>query len=140
MAKKRRAEVFIDTGAFVAWLVAADRQHEATAELFANVDGPLTTSLAVVSETYSFFLHRFGEDAARTFRSALGSLPRLTMLPIDQKHFVAVGKKLDQLRGVKLTWVDASSLVFARERKIATVWGTDSDLLLEGATVLPGPP
>ena len=51
-----------------------------------------------------------------------------------------MASKLDQLRGVKLTWVDASSLVFARERKIATVWGTDSDLLLEGATVLPGPP
>lgn len=140
MAKKRSAEVFIDTGAFVAWLVAADRQYAATAELFANVDGPLTTSLAVVSETYSFFLHRFGEDAARTFRSALATLPRLTLLPLDLKHFAAVGKQLDRLRGVKLTWVDASSLVFVKERKIAAVWGTDSDLSLEGATVLPGPP
>jgi predicted nucleic acid-binding protein len=140
MAKKRSAVVFIDTGAFVAWLVAADRQHSAAADLFAAINQPLTTSVAVVAETYSLFLHRFGEDAARTFRSALGALPSVRLCPLDLDHHRAVERKLDRLRGIKLTYVDASSLVFIAERRIDTVWGTDGDLGTEGASVLPGPP
>ncbi len=140
MAKKRSAEVFLDTGAFVAWLVAADHQHAPASELFSTIKQPLVTSMAVVAESYSLFLHRFGEDAARTFRSALVALPGLTVLPLEQRHLTAVWKKLDQLRGLKLTWVDASSLVVLQERKIVTVWSTDSDLGFEGALVVPGPP
>jgi hypothetical protein len=41
------------------------------------------------------------------------------------------------LRGHKLTYVDASSLVFLREHRIPEVWGTDRDLSLEGARVVP---
>jgi hypothetical protein len=37
------------------------------------------TSLAVVSETYGWFLHRIGEDAARSFRTALADFPRLEL-------------------------------------------------------------
>lgn len=140
MAKKRSAEVFLDTGAFVAWLVSADRQHEAAADLFASISRPLTTSVAVVAETYSLFLHRFGEDAARTFRSALKALPAVRLCPLDLDHHRSVERKLDVLRGIKLTYVDASSLVIISERRIDTVWGTDSDLGAEGAQVIPGPP
>jgi predicted nucleic acid-binding protein len=140
MAKKRTAEIFLDTGAFVAWLVAADRQHQAAADLFASISAPLTTSLAVVAETYSLFLHRFGEDAARTFRSAIKALPAVRLCAIDAEHHRAVERKLDRLRGIKLTYVDASSLVILGERRIETVWGTDSDLGAEGAKVIPGPP
>ena len=140
MARRPGAEVFLDTGVFVAWLVAADRQHRAASDLFASLTRPLVTSLAVVSETYSLFLHRFGEDAARTLRSALSALPAVTLVPLELAHHRAVERKLDKLRGVKLTYVDASSLVIVAERRIETVWGTDSDLGLEGAEVIPGPP
>ena len=136
---RRNAEVFLDTGIFVAWLVAADRRHDEAAALFDGVSAPLVTSLAVISEAYSFFLHRFGEDAGRSFRAALSALPRLELCPIDHAHHRAVERKLDKLRGMKLTYVDASSLVCIAGRRIATVWGTDSDLALEGAEVLPGP-
>jgi len=140
MAKKPSAEIFLDTGIFVAWLVGADRQHDAAAELFAGLDRPLTTSLAVFAETYSLFLHRFGEDAARSFRSAFAALPPVRLCPLDAAHHRLVERKLDKLRGIKLTYVDASSLVVVAERRIETVWGTDSDLGAEGASVIPGPP
>jgi hypothetical protein len=52
----------------------------------------------------------------------------------------AVWAKLDDLRGLKLTFVDASSLVWLQEREIKTVWGTDHHLAVEGARVLPGSP
>jgi len=134
-----RADVFIDTGAFVAWLVRSDRNHEAAAALFGALPRVPATSLAVVAETYSFFLHRFGEEQARLFRLALAELPGLVLLPLDGPHHRAVERKLDRLRGVKLTYVDASSLVFLAAQRIATVWGTDHHLGLEGARVVPGP-
>ncbi|MFQ5700841.1 MAG: hypothetical protein ACE5HU_03245 [Acidobacteriota bacterium] len=47
---------------------------------------------------------------------------------------------LDELRGCKLTYVDASSLVWLRRKRISTVWGTDHHLAIQGANVIPGPP
>lgn len=44
---------------------------------------------------------------------------------------------LDRFCGRKLTYVDASSLVFPAERRISEVWGTDHALALGGARVLP---
>jgi hypothetical protein len=38
----------------------------------------------------------------------------------------------------KLTYVDASSLVFLSALRIGEVWGMDRDLALEGARVIPG--
>lgn len=129
--------VFLDSGIFIAFLDRSDRHHAAAADLFADPPRRWYTSLAVVSETYGWFLHRLGEDAARTFRLALADLPRLRFLPLTQDHHADVGEKLERLRGHKLTYVDASSLVFLRALRITEVWGTDRDLAIEGARVIP---
>lgn len=133
----RAGPVFLDSGIFIAFLDRSDAYHEVAAGLFADPPRRWYTSLAVVSEAYGWFLHRLGEDAARTFRVALADLPRLRVLPLDAAHHEAVGHKLDRLRGRGLTYVDASSLVFLQRLKIREVWGTDGDLALEGATVVP---
>ena len=93
--------------------------------------------LAVVAETYGWFLHRLGEEAARTFRLALADCWWLRLLPLDAGHHAAVGRKLERLRGHKLTYVDASSLVFLGQLRIREVWGTDRDLAIEGAYMVP---
>ncbi len=108
--------------------------------LFAESPRRWLTSALVLAETYSWFLHRMGEDAARSFRELTERMPRLRILDTDESHRSAVWTKLDKLRGVKLTYVDASSLVWIEQRKIATVWATDRHLALEGAAVVPGPP
>ena len=132
-------EIFLDSGIFIAFLVESDHQHDAAVSLFSTPSRYWTTSVLVVSETYSWFLHRLGEEAARTFRELLGSLVDLEVLDAGEDHREAVWRKLDILRGQKLTFVDASSLVRIAERKIATVWATDRHLAIEGATVVPGP-
>ena len=108
--------------------------------MFARPPRRWCTSAFVVAETYSWFVHRLGEGAARTFRSLLDSLSDLEVLEVDSAHMASVWAKLDDLRGLKLTYVDASSLVWLREREIKTVWGTDHHLSVEGARVLPGSP
>jgi predicted nucleic acid-binding protein len=129
--------VFLDTGIFVAFLDRSDGYHPAVVALFAHPPRRWCTSLAVVSEAYGWFLHRLGEEAARTFRLALSELPHLELLGLDRAHHEATARKLERLRGHKLTYVDASSLVYLQEKGIREVWGTDRDLSLEGARVVP---
>lgn len=135
-----KGEVFIDSGAFVALLDRSDASHEDVEVLFESPPPAWTTSYLVVAETYGWFLHRIGEAAARIFRDFLSDLPRLTILDAESRHHALVCRRLDHLRGRKLTYVDASALVWLRERRIEVVWGTDRHLTVEGATVIPGPP
>jgi hypothetical protein len=57
---------------------------------------------------------------------------------LDSAHHAAVMTKLEHRRGHKLTYVDASALVFLAQLRIREVWGTDRDLSIEGARVVPG--
>ena len=133
----RSPAAFLDSGIFIAFLDRSDRFHTAAVELFSNPPRRCHTSLAVVSETYGWFLHRLGEEAARTLRLALADFSWLKLEALDAGHHAAVVAKLERLRGHKLTYVDASSLVFLARLRIREVWGTDRDLSIEGARVLP---
>lgn len=133
-------EVFVDSGAFIAHLDRGDRQHLTVRALFAAPPRAWCTSVLVVSESHAWILHRRGEDDARKLIELVGTLPNLVLLGADVAHHAAVGRKLDRPRGSKLTYVDASSLVFIAQRRIRKVWGTDRHLGLEGAQVVPGPP
>lgn len=131
---------FVDSGAFIAFLVRSDRLHEDAVGLFSRPPRHLKTSVLVVSETYGWLLHRLGEGAGRAFRSLLESLPPLEVLGADSGHLEAVWGKMDELRGLKLSVVDASSLVWLETLEIREVWGTDHHLAVEGARVTPGAP
>jgi len=129
--------VFLDTGIFIAFLDRSDRYHPEAVQLFTDPPPRWYSSLAVVAEAYGWFLHRLGEDAARTFRLALAEFSRLELLAVDRPLHDAIVRKLERLRGHKLTYVDAGSLVLLERLHIREVWGTDRDLSLEGARVVP---
>lgn len=133
----RERAVFLDSGIFIAFLDRSDRFHGAAVELLSRPPRACHTSLAIVSETYGWFLRRLGEEAARSFRLALEDFSFLKLEPLDAAHHAAVVRKLERLRGHKLTYADASSLVFLSRLRIREVWGTDRDLAIEGARVLP---
>ena len=90
--------VFLDSGIFIAFLDRSDRFHPAAVELFSKPPRRCHTSLAVVSETYGWFLHRLGEEAARTFRLALVDFPWLTLHALDTAHHTAVLKSSNASR------------------------------------------
>ncbi len=133
----RAGPVFLDSGIFIAFLDRSDHYHAAALRLMSDPPRRWYSSLPVVSETYGWFLHRFDEEAARAFRLLLGDLPRLELLAVDVAHHRAVCQTLDRHRGHKLTYVDASSLALLQVKGIREVWGTDRDLALDGARVLP---
>jgi predicted nucleic acid-binding protein len=137
MSMRSGSKVFLDSGIFIALLDRSDRHHRAADDLFGGTRPRWVTSLPVIAETYSWFLHRLGEDAARAFRLALADFTGLKLLALEHVHHQETMARLERLRGNKLTYVDASSLVFLGREGIRTVWGTDRHLAIEGATVLP---
>lgn len=128
---------FLDSGIFIAALNRRDRLHAHAAELFGRAGTRLVTSLLVLSECYSWFLHRHGEEAARTLRSFIASLEDLTLLPATLDDHQRTIRVLDRYRGTKLTYVDAASLALMDRHEIVTVWSTDHHLALTGAEILP---
>jgi len=129
--------VFLDSGIFIAFLNRRDAHHAQAAALFGGRKPSWRTSYLVVSETYSWLLHRHGEEAARSFRTLLANLEGLRVFAATDEHHRQVLTMLDRLRGAKLTYVDASSLCFLERHKIMKVWATDHHLALTGAEVLP---
>lgn len=129
--------VFLDTGIFIAALSRRDQYHAQARLLFAGTRPRWHTSILVWSEAYSWFLHRHGEEAARTFGLFAGSLAGLNLLEADGDAHREACRMLSRMRGARLTYVDASSLAFMERHQIDTVWSTDHHLGLTGAQVLP---
>ena len=129
--------VFLDSGILIAFLNARDQWHDQATTLFALGKARWSTSFLVVSEAYSWFLHRHGEEAARSLRGFLDNLDGLRIFNVDMNHHRETLRMLDRLRGAKLTYVDASSLSLMERHKIRKVWGTDHHLGLTGVDVLP---
>ena len=128
---------FLDSGIFIAVLSRRDRLHAQAVELFGRAETPWVTSLLVISESYSWCLHRHGEEAARNLRAFISALTGLTILGVTLDDHKRTLRVLDRFRGAKLTYVDAASLGWIEQRKINTVWSTDHHLGLTGAEILP---
>jgi predicted nucleic acid-binding protein len=128
---------FLDSGIFIALMSRKDRWHDQAVALFGGPTPKWSTSILVVSETYTWFLHRMGEEQARSFRQLIDNLKGLRVFDATQEHHKAVVKLLDRFRGTKLSYTDASSLVHLEHHKIKLVWSTDHHLGVSGAEVLP---
>jgi hypothetical protein len=93
--------------------------------------------MLVLSETYSWFLHKLDEESAREFLAFTEAFEGLTVLDVPSAIRRDARRVLDRFRGSKLTYVDAVSLAFIEKHRIKQVWGTDNDLTFTGATLLP---
>jgi predicted nucleic acid-binding protein len=129
--------VFLDSGIFIALMSRKDRWHEQAVALFGGPTPKWSTSILVISETYTWFLHRMGEEQARTFRQFADNLTGLLVFDATREHHAAVVRILERFRGTKLSYTDGSSLVHLEKRKIKRVWSTDHHLGVSGAEVLP---
>ena len=129
--------VFLDTGIFIALMNRRDRWHQQAAALFAGSPPRWSTSFLIVSEGWSWFLHRMGEEAARTFATLLDNLDGLEIHSATPELHLKTRKMLDRYRGSKLTYTDASSLCLIEDLSIGQVWSTDHHLGLTGIEVLP---
>ena len=128
---------FLDSGIFIAFLNRHDQWHTQATALFSLARPRWSTSYLVIGEAYSWFLHRYGEEAARSFRVFVEQLDGLKIYDVTAEHHRQVCRMLDRLRGAKVSYVDASSLCLLERHKIRKVWSTDFHLSLTGAEVAP---
>lgn len=131
------SKVFLDTGICIAFLSRRDRHHKQALSLFSGPRPSWCTSILVWSEAYSWFLHRHGEEAVRSFRTLVASLEGLQVLGANADQHGEALRMLDRLRGFRLTYVDASSLARMESQEIHVAWSTEYHLGLTGAEVLP---
>lgn len=132
-----RPLVFLDTGIFIALMNRRDRWHTQAVALFGGPKPRWGTSFLIVSEGYSWFLHRINEEAAREFLRLVDALTGLRIFAAGREHDRQVRRLLDRFRGAKLTYVDASSLSLIDRHGVDVVWSTDHHLSLTGVEVIP---
>ncbi len=126
-------EVFVDTSALYALLVAEDAAHPAAREAFERLDEratALVTSSFVVQETVALLQTRIGIAAVRTFRESI--LPALDVVWIDETlcHQALSALLAASNRRVSLTYW--SSFEIMRARQIRKAFAIDAHFTQQG--------
>ena len=132
MAKK--PSVYVDTGAFIAFLDKSDTYHSLFAHLFADPPGLIST-LFVIAEGQGWFLKRYDSYKALQFMSFIEELKPLIVLDIQKEEMKGASSMLRHFSDQNLTLADACGLWLMKKMKIKTCWGTDRHLTLTGASL-----
>jgi predicted nucleic acid-binding protein len=129
-----RAEVYVDTSAFVALLDRSDSHHPLFRRLFSDPPRLLTTAL-VVAEGHGWFLRRYDRLRALQFMSLIESLTPLKIASCGSAEQSAATRVLRRFPDQDLTLADALGLHLMSARRISSCWSTDFHLGLGGATL-----
>jgi predicted nucleic acid-binding protein len=137
--------VFVDTGAWLAFLSRDDQYHSLAVARYrelADDRARLVTSNYIVDETATRLRYGVGLKAALGFHQmVLGAVAggRLRVAWVDEKTEAEGWRLLEQYADVPLSLTDATSAVVARSRRITEIFGFDSDFGAMGFAVQPGP-
>jgi predicted nucleic acid-binding protein len=131
----RKADCYIDTSAFIAFLDRSDSHHALFRRLFSSPP-PLLTSALVVAEAHGWFLRRYDQTRAIQFLSFIGELPMLTIGPFDGAELAKAGRLVRKFADQGLTLADAHGLVMLAEHRVSVCWSTDRHLGLTGAALV----
>ena len=133
----RRESIFVDTGAWFAYINARDPDHQRVREFFDSYPGHLVTSNYVFDETVTLTLARLGHQAAVTVGRTL-----LDTESVELVHVTPAGEKaawrLFEERPDKLySFTDCTSFVVMRRLKIETAAALDHHFSQEGFRLEP---
>jgi len=136
MARKTdaRAEAYVDTSAFIAFLDRSDSYHAPYRRLFSEPPRLVTSGL-VIAEGHGWFLRRYDFNRALQFLNFLGELPSLAIEPFGPEAIDPARRLLAKFSDQPLTLADAHGLVVMSQRRIRDCWSTDRHLGLTGATL-----
>jgi predicted nucleic acid-binding protein len=127
----RRAECYVDTSAFIAFLDRSDSFHPLFRRLFSSCP-PLVTSGLVIAEGHGWFLRRYDEQRASQFLGFIDSLSVLSVKPFGTPELTGLTPVLRRFADQKLTLADAHGLSIMKDLMIASCWSTDRRLGLTG--------
>jgi predicted nucleic acid-binding protein len=129
-----RAEAYVDTSAFIAFLDRSDTHHTLFRRLFGSATRLVTTTL-VVAEGHAWFLERFDRVRALQFLALIDSLSPLRIVPVGRPEQAAGAEILRKFPDQDLTLTDAVGLHVSKTRRVASCWSTDRHLGLTGTSL-----
>jgi len=128
-------EVFVDTGAWIALAEVLDPYHEralAQWERLRRGGIRLSTSVAVVLETFTFLDRRGSRELALRWKDGLAAVGRLEVVECRAADLDAAWAYFDRKELHKLSLVDALSFVIMRRRGIHSAFAFDTHFAAAG--------
>ena len=129
--------VFVDTGAWFAYINASDPDHERIRDFLDNYPGRLVTSTYIFDETVTLTQARLGHRRAVTVGRTLLDIRIVEMVhvtPPDEKAaWILFEKRPDKL----YSYTDCTSFVLMRRLKIEKSLSLDDHFIQEGFQVVP---
>ncbi|MGH8592532.1 MAG: type II toxin-antitoxin system VapC family toxin [Gammaproteobacteria bacterium] len=133
MAKK--AEVYVDTSALIAFVDRSDTYHPLFRRLFSEPPVTITTVL-VVSEGHAWFLRRYDRTRALQFLAMIEDMEPLQIARVDAVEQAGATRLLRRFSDQDLTLTDAVGLYLMQQHKINKCWSTDFHLELTGVPLV----
>jgi uncharacterized protein len=125
--------IFVDTSFWVALRLRRDARHSAAAGLWReHANAGLVTTEMVRGETWTFLRRRAGHAAAVDFLDALERSERVTMLPLPSETDATALRWLRQRDDREYSYVDATSFIAMRARRIGEALAFDGDFAAAG--------
>lgn len=131
----RKAEAYVDTSAFIAFVDRSDSHHSLFRGLFSEPPRLITTTL-VVAEGHAWFLRRYDRIRALQFLGLIEDLRPLQVAPVGLAEQTAAAKILRRFSDQDLTLTDAAGLHLMKEYAVASCWSTDFHLGLTGVALV----
>jgi predicted nucleic acid-binding protein len=128
---------FVDTGAWFAYVNAADHDHRRVRVILDRPQGRLVTSSYVFDETVTLTLARLGHQRAVTVGRALLDLAVVELLSITPADEQAAWSLFEKRADKSYSFTDCTSFVLMRRERIATAVSLDQHFALEGFGVVP---
>jgi predicted nucleic acid-binding protein len=124
---------FVDTSFWVALQLARDERHEDASDLWrARGREALLTTNHVLGETWTFLRRRAGHPAAVAFVSAATRSPRLIVAHVDGELEAEAWRWLRRRDERPYSFVDATSFVTMRQRRVMEALAFDGDFAAAG--------
>jgi predicted nucleic acid-binding protein len=131
--------IFVDTGAWIAAAVAADRHHQEASALWRQMlerGAKACTSVPVILETFTYLQRTLGLEVALAWRAALDGTPRLEVFDCPAADLAASWHWLERRDLHKLGIVDATSFVLMKKHKLRRAFTFDVHFAAAGFTLL----
>ena len=133
MAKK--AEVYVDTSALIAFADRSDSYHSLFRRLFADPPHLVTTTL-VIAEGHGWFLRRYDITRGLQFLAMVETMTPLGVVSVGRREQAAGVDILRRFSDQRLTLTDAVGLHMMSEREVGSCWSTDFHLGLTGVPLV----
>ena len=130
-----KAEVYVDTSAFIALADRSDTYHPLFYRLFSDPPIIITTPM-VIAEGHAWFLRRYDRTRALQFLAMIEMMKPLKILSVDESEQDGAIRLIRKFSDQDLTLVDAVGLHIMNSHKIRLCWSTDFHLRLTGATLV----